>query len=250
VAEVFLFFDFVEQYLREATTMEFGFFADLLKIIIINLVLSGDNAIVIALASRNLPLEQRKKAIAYGTMGAVGLRIALTFVVLWILKIPFLMVIGSLLLLWISYKLLADKNEEVDVKAGANLYQAVQTIIIADLVMSLDNVLAVAAAAKNNLVLLILGIALSIPIIVFGSTLILKLIERYPAIVYIGSGILAYTAGEMLVGDKWVNQWVHSIPGAHYVISVTLAVLVLLAGYLVNRRSQGPVKQEGVSNTQ
>ncbi|MFC4769054.1 TerC family protein [Effusibacillus consociatus] len=229
--------------------MDVGFFADLLKIIIINLVLSGDNAIVIALASRNLPDLQRKKAIGYGTLGAVVLRILLTFVVVWILKIPFLMVIGGLLLVWISYKLLVNKEENVDIKAGANLFQAVQTIIVADLVMSLDNVLAVAAAAKGNFWLLVIGIALSIPIIVWGSTLILKLIEKYPAIIYIGAGILAYTAGEMLISDKNIEKWVHAIPGSHYLIPILTAVVVLAVAFAVNRRERGPVKQEGVSNT-
>jgi YjbE family integral membrane protein len=228
--------------------MELAFFADLLKILIINLVLSGDNAIVIALASRKLKEEQRKKAIAYGTLGAVVLRILLTFIVVEILKIPFLMVVGGLMLLWISYKLLVDKDDKVDVKAGNTLFQAVQTIIVADLVMSLDNVLAVAAAAKGNFWLLVLGIALSIPIIVWGSTLILKLIERYPAIIYIGAGILAYTAGEMLISDERINKWVHLLPGSHYALPILTAVLVLALGYLMNKRAKGPIKQEGISN--
>lgn len=229
--------------------MELGFFADLLKIIIINLVLSGDNAIVIALASRNLIAEQRKKTIFYGTMGAVVLRILLTFIVVEVLKIPFLMVVGGLMLVWISYKLLVDNDSNVEIKAGKTLLQAVQTIIVADLVMSLDNVLAVAAAAKGNFLLLVFGIALSIPIIVWGSTLIVKLMERYPAIIYIGAGILAYTAGEMLISDEWINNWIHLIPGAHYAVPILTAVIVLAVGYLMNKRARGPIKQQGISNT-
>ncbi|WP_018131230.1 TerC family protein [Effusibacillus pohliae] len=218
------------------------------SIIIINLVLSGDNAIVIALASRKLPLDKRRQAILWGTAGAIVLRIVLTLVVVWLLKIPFLMVAGGLMLIWISYKLLIDKEEGVEIKAANNLWQAIQTIVVADFVMSLDNVLAIAGAANGKVYLVVIGILLSIPVIVWGSTMILKLIEKYPAIVYIGSGILAYTAGEMIVGDQTVNHWVHGVPGIHYIVPIATAVLVLAAGHLMKKR--GPIKQEGISNSQ
>lgn len=225
------------------------FVVALFSIIVINLVLSGDNAIVIALASRKLPDEQRKKAIFYGTAGAIALRILLTFIVVWLLKIPFLLLAGALLLLWISFKLLVDKDENVDIKAGNNLVQAVQTIILADFVMSLDNVLAIAGAAKGNFLLVVLGILLSIPIIVWGSTLILKMIERYPAIVYIGSGILAYTAGQMILDDDFVYNFVKGIPGIEYILPILTTILVLGIAYAMKKRDRGPVKQEGISNT-
>lgn len=226
-----------------------AFFAALFEIIIINLVLSGDNAIVIALASRNLPTAQKKKAIIYGTLGAILLRILLTFVVVWVLRIPLLMVVGGALLMWIAFKLLADKDDKVDVKAGANLWQAVQTIIVADLVMSLDNVLAVAAAASGHYLLLILGIALSIPIIVFGSTVILKLMERYRAIIYIGAAILGWTAGEMIIGDRYIAPYVHDIPGIHYIVPLLAAVAVLAAGYQAQKRGGKSVNEKEISNT-
>ncbi|BCJ88068.1 TerC family protein [Effusibacillus dendaii] len=224
------------------------FLASLLKIIIINLVLSGDNAIVIALACRNLQEDQRKKAVWYGTLGAVILRILLTFVVVEILKIPFLMVIGGALLIWIAFKLLLSKEEEQEVKARDNLWGAVRTVIMADLIMSLDNVLAVAAAAEGSVLLLAIGIAISIPLIVWGSTLILKMMDRFPFILYIGAGILAYTAGQMILDDHWVYRAVKEIPGIHYILPAVTAVLVLLLAYALNKRQVDGVKQKQAEN--
>lgn len=247
-AGFFIFRD-CETLLGEVNGM-WEFIVALFSIVIINLVLSGDNAIVIALASRKLPQAQRKRAILWGTLGAVALRITLTFIVVGLLEIPLLMLIGGLLLIWISFKLLADKDEHVDVRAGNNLWQAVQTIIVADLIMSMDNVLAIAGAAQGNFYLVVIGIAFSIPIIVWGSTMILRLIERFPAIIYVGSGILAYTAGEMLVDDEMVYGLVRGIPWIHYIIPLVTTAAVLAAGYAVKKRGRGPVKQEGVSNVQ
>lgn len=224
------------------------FLLGLLDIIIINLVLSGDNAVVIALASRKLPKEQRKLAILWGTAGAIVLRIGLTFVAVSVLKIPLLMLLGGLLLVWISFKLLVDKEEHTEVKAGNNIMQAVQTIVVADLIMSLDNVLAIAGAAKDNYFLLILGITIGIPIIVFGSTIILKMMEKYPAILYIGSGVLAWTAGEMIVGDNFVNSLISGIPGMHYGVPIVVTAAVLTIGYQLKKRGSGPLKHEGISN--
>jgi YjbE family integral membrane protein len=225
------------------------FLIGLFQIMIIDLVLSGDNAIVIALASRKLPADQQKKAIIWGTGGAIVLRLLLTTIAVWLLKIPFLMIAGGLLLIWISLKLLIDKEEELNVEAGNNLFQAIRIIIIADFVMSLDNVLGVAGAAKGNYLLLIVGILLSIPIMVWGSSIILRFMERYPAIIYLGSGILAWTAGEMIVGDEHVNNLLHGIPGNHYGIPLLITIVVLAIGYQIQRRNRDSFKQEGVSNT-
>lgn len=224
------------------------FLLALFEIIIINLVLSGDNAVVIALASRKLESSQRKKAIFWGTFGAILLRVLLTTVAVWVLKIPFLMLVGGLMLIWISFKLLVDKEDHAEVKAGNNLWQAIQTIIVADLIMSLDNVLAIAGAAQGNLLLLVVGIAIGIPIIVFGSTIILKMMEKYPAILYIGAGVLAWTAGEMIVGDNSVNPLIHNIPGIHYVVPIAVTAGVLTIGYQIKKRAAQTVKQGEISN--
>jgi YjbE family integral membrane protein len=226
------------------------FLVALFEIIIINLVLSGDNAVVIALASRKLEDSQRKKAIFWGTFGAILLRILLTTVAVWVLKIPFLMLVGGLMLVWISFKLLVDKEDHAEVKAGNNLWQAVQTIIVADLIMSLDNVLAIAGAAEGDLLLLVVGIAIGIPIIVFGSTIILKMMEKYPAILYIGAGVLAWTAGEMIVGDNSINSLLHNIPGIHYVVPIAVTAGVLTVGYQMKKRAAQTVKQGEISNLQ
>ncbi|MDF2661818.1 MAG: rane protein, partial [Paenibacillus sp.] len=161
-----------------------------LQILLINIVLSGDNAVVIALASKNLPLHQRKQAIWWGAFGAIGLRLVLTVAAVFLLSIPFIQAAGSLLLLWIAIKLLADDESHATVKEASSLGKAIWTIIVADFVMSLDNVLAIAAKAQGNLSVIILGIGLSIPIIVWGSNLVVVLLQRYPIFIYAGAGIL------------------------------------------------------------
>lgn len=178
------------------------FIIGLLNICVINLVLSGDNAVVIALASRNLAAKQRQLAIFWGSAAAIILRIVLTIVAVFLLKIPYLQAIGGLLLVWIGVKLLTDEEEEEHMEASSSLMTAIKTIIIADLIMSLDNVLAVAAASKGNYILLIIGLAISIPIIIFGSQLLVWLMKKMPAFVYIGAGLIAWTAGEMINTDK------------------------------------------------
>jgi len=183
----------------------------LLKIIWINIILSGDNAVVIALAARSLPPHQQKKAILFGSGAAVILRIILTVVAVQLLALSYLQIVGGLLLLWIGVQLLGeeDEQEEGDVK-HSSLMTAIRTIPIADIVMSLDNVIAVAAAAKGSNTLLILGLAISIPLVIFGSTLMIKLMERFPIIVTIGGGILGWVAGEMLVSDPAIATWVEA----------------------------------------
>ncbi len=192
------------------------FWVTLAQITMINILLSGDNAVVIALASRSLPARQQKQAILFGSFGAIILRVILTFFAVFLLELPFLKVVGALLLIWIGIKMLLPQEEEHDLDAHSSLWAAIKTIIIADFVMSLDNVLGVAAAAKGNVPLLVIGLVISIPLIVYGSTLVLKLMNRYSFIVTVGGGLLGWVAGEMLVSDPAISLWVDTqMPWAH-----------------------------------
>ncbi|WP_010491863.1 TerC family protein [Paenibacillus elgii] len=202
-----------------------------LQIMLINIVLSGDNAVVIALASKNLPLHQRKQAIWWGAFGAIALRVVLTVIAVYILKVPFIQALGSVLLLWIAIKLLIDEEDHSNVKQAATLGKAVSTIILADFVMSLDNVLAIAAKAKGEVGVIILGIGLSIPIIVWGSTLVVNLLKRYPIFVYLGAGILGYTAGEMFIADEELATRLLG-DTSHYVLPIVTTLIVLASGVL------------------
>jgi YjbE family integral membrane protein len=189
------------------------FWIGLLKIIGVNIILSGDNAVVIALAARSLPPKQQKAAVLWGSGAAVVMRIVLTIFAVALLTLPWLKLIGSLLLFWIGIKLLVPEEDSEDVDASDNLIAAVKTILIADLVMSIDNVIAVAAAAQGSYLLLVLGLAISIPLVIFGSTLLLKLMERWPVIITIGGGLLGFVAGEMLVTDPVLTDWLKGIAG-------------------------------------
>jgi len=184
-----------------------AFWLGLLKIIGVNIILSGDNAVVIALAARSLPPKQQKAAILWGSGAAVVMRIVLTIFAVALLTLPWLKLVGSLLLFWIGVKLLVPEDGGEDVDASENLIAAIKTILIADLVMSIDNVIAVAAAAGGSYTLLILGLAISIPLVIFGSTLLLHLMERWPIIITIGGGLLGFVAGEMLVTDPALKGW-------------------------------------------
>lgn len=207
------------------------FWVALVQIIIINIMLSGDNAVVIALACRSLPAKQQKKAIIFGSVGAIVLRIVLTFFAVMLLTLPYLKLAGGLALLWIGASMLNSNDDEDGPDAHSNLSAAVKTIIIADFIMSLDNVLGVAAAAKDNMVLLITGLGISIPLIIFGSQLILKLMERYPIIITLGAGLLGWVAGEMLVGDVSISGWIESNAHfMHYLIPSLCVALVILGG--------------------
>lgn len=169
------------------------FWTILFSIIVIDLALAGDNAIVIGLAARNVPKEQQKKAILWGTLGAIVIRSLLTLAVVWLLKIPGLLLAGGLFLIWIAYKLLVeDKKQGSNVKAGKSMGDAIKTIIMADAVMGLDNVLAVAGAAHGHFLLVVMGLLVSIPIVVWGSSIIIKWVERYPWLIYFGAGVLAW----------------------------------------------------------
>ena len=225
--------------------MEFGtpqFWLAGIEIIIINILLSGDNAVVIALACRNLPPKQRTWGIVWGAGGAIVLRIVLTFFAISLLNLPWLKIIGGVLLLWIGVKLIADDEDGGhEVKASDQLFAAVRTIVIADLVMSLDNVIGVAAAAKGSLVLLIFGLVVSIPLVILGSQLILKLIERFPIIVVAGGGLLGWIAGEMIVTDTAIAAWVDAnAHWLHWVGPVAGVVIVVGVAKWLQRRHAAP----------
>jgi YjbE family integral membrane protein len=214
------------------------FWLGLLKIIWINIILSGDNAVVIALAARSLPPAQQKKAVLFGSGAAVVLRIVLTVVAAQLLALPYLQIVGGLLLLWIGTQLLGDGHEgEGESKEYGSLMAAVRTILIADLVMSLDNVIAVAAAAKGSTTLLILGLAISIPLVIFGSTLMIRLMERYPIVVTFGAALIGWVGGETIVSDNVLTTLAEELHWLHYAAPALGAALVLGMGTLLARRS-------------
>jgi YjbE family integral membrane protein len=216
------------------------FLSALLAIVVIDLVLAGDNAIVIALAARNLPKPLQRRAVLWGTVGAVVVRASLTVGVLWLLQIPGLMLAGGALLMWIAYRLLTgdDGGREHDLAPAMGFWAAMRTIVIADAVMGLDNVLAVAGAAHGSMLLVVLGLLISIPIVVWGSTLILHWIERFPSILYIGGAVLAWTAAKMIVGEPMVEEELAARPG--FVTSIYVAVIggVLGLAWAQKRRPQ------------
>lgn len=207
------------------------FWIGLLKIIWINIILSGDNAVVIALAARSLPAEQQKKAILFGSGAAVVLRIGLTVVAAKLLELSYLQLVGGILLLWVGTQLLHEEDEGDDGESEkAGLWVAIRTILIADLVMSLDNVIAVAAAAKGSMPLLILGLAISIPLVVFGSKMMIKLMDRFPIIIWLGAGLIGWVGGETIVSDVALKSFVAANEWLHYVGPALGAALVLGIG--------------------
>jgi YjbE family integral membrane protein len=213
------------------------FWTALATIIGVNIVLSGDNAVVIALASRSLPDAQRKKAIFWGSAAAIILRVLLTAFAVKLLQLSWLKIIGALLLFWIGVKLLIPEDDDANIAGHEHLGAAIKTILIADLVMSLDNVIAVAAAAKDNIVLLILGLAISIPLIIFSSTLLLKLMDRFPIIITIGAALLGFVAGEMLITDPATKDWVdQNAAWMHYAIPALGAAFVVVLGLFLAKR--------------
>lgn len=213
------------------------FWIALAQIIMINIVLSGDNAVVIALASRSLPPAQQKKAILFGSVGAIVMRLGLTFFAVMLLSQPYLKLVGAALLLWIGVGLLKGGDGEGDLKAHSNLAAAIKTIIVADLVMSLDNVIGVAAAAKGNVSLLVIGLVISIPLIIFGSAIILKLMTRFPVIITIGAALLGWVAGEMAVSDPALQGWMTGHHTVHMLAPAVGAVLVVAVGNWLLRRT-------------
>ncbi|TMH04678.1 MAG: TerC family protein [Betaproteobacteria bacterium] len=208
------------------------------QIIMVNILLSGDNAVVIALACRNLSRRQRRLGILWGVLGAIGLRLILTFFAMSLLVNPYLKLIGGALLLWIGVKLIAEEEGgEHSVKASDRLLSAIWTIIVADLVMSLDNVMAVAAAAKGNVPLIVFGLVISIPIVVFGSQLIMRIIGRFPVLVWAGGGLLGYIAGDMAIEDPAIAPWIAAnISYATVFAPAAGFVLVVVTGVWLSRR--------------
>ena len=217
------------------------FWVAVAQIIVVNILLSGDNAVVIALACRNLAPKQRRQGIFWGVLGAIGLRIVLTFFAMNLLANPYLKLIGGALLIWIGIKLIAEEDDgEHHVKASDRLLAAVWTIIVADVVMSLDNVMGVAAAAKGSMPLIIFGLVISIPIVVLGSQIIMGLIKRFPLLIIAGGGLLGYIAGEMMVEDPAIAPWIAAnAAGAVWLAPILGVAVVVLAGvYLIRRRAR------------
>ena len=222
--------------------MEFAspqFWVAAFEIVVINILLSGDNAVVIALACRNLPPRQRRWGIIWGAAGAVVLRIILTFFAVSLLKLPYLNLIGGVLLVWIGIKLISDEDGDGhDVKAADRLMVAIRTIIVADLVMSLDNVIGVAGAAKGSVLLIVFGLVVSIPLVVVGAQLIMKLIERFPILVIAGGGLLGFVAGEMMVADTAVAPWINvHAAWLHWVLPAAGVVVVIAVAKWMQTRS-------------
>lgn len=212
------------------------FITSLLIIIGIDLVLAGDNAIVIAMAVRNLPPKNQRKGIIYGTAGAVLIRIITTILVVKLLQIPFLLMAGGIVLVWVAYKLLVEE-EKHEVEPARSLFEAVRTIVIADAAMGLDNVLAVAGAAHGSFLLVVLGLLISIPIVIWGSTVISRLMNKYPVIIYIGAGILAFTAGKMITGDPTYEHFFAANPVLKWGLIILIITGVLAAGRRTNRKA-------------
>jgi YjbE family integral membrane protein len=221
-----------------------------MAIILIDLVLAGDNAIVIALAARNLPPHLQKKAILWGTFGAIAVRSVMTVGVVWLLKVPGLMLVGGLGLVWIAYKLLADQGgDEHDGPVASTFWGAMKTIVVADALMGVDNVLGVAGAAHGAFDLVVIGLLISVPIVVFGSSVVLKLVERFPIIIQLGSAVLAFTAAKMVFSEpllkyfygsdqSWANGQTSQVV-ARWVTYAVVVVGVLAAGWWVGRRAAG-----------
>ncbi len=212
------------------------FLGALLGIMMVNIVLSGDNAVVIALASRSLPPKQQNMAIFWGSAGAIILRILLTLVAVWLLAIPYLQFCGGILLIWIAAKLLVEEEHEENIESSSSYVSAIKTIITADVVMSLDNTLAIAAIAKGDYLLLGLGLGLSIPLIVFGSKLLMAIMEKYKWIVYAGAALIAWTAGAMIVHDKEIGVYLQFMP--EWVLPAVITAGILGYGMWAKRRQE------------
>lgn len=226
-----------------------AFFSALMSIIVINLILSGDNAVVIALAVRNLPKKQRMWGIILGSGLAVLLRVVLTFFAAKLLLISFLKFFGGALILWIAVKLFTSGHEDENIEAAAGLWQAVKVILVADLVMSIDNVLAIAGASKGNMFLLLFGLGTSIPLVVGTSTLLSMLMDKYPIIITLGAAILGKVGGEMIITDPWIHKTFHPAHWMDYAMQAVCAVGVVLVGkYLVRRKIAQSEKEVATSN--
>ena len=243
----------LESFLEAATSV--AFWIALAKIIWVNILLSGDNAVVIALAARSLPPSQQKKAVIFGSAAAIVLRVLLTLFAVQLLEYPYLKIVGALLLLWIGIQLLEPEDEagEDSIKSSDNIWIAIRTILIADLVMSLDNVIAVAAAAESGpqgskLVLLLVGLGLSIPLIIIGSQLLLRVMDRWPIIITAGAGLLGFVAGEMLVTDPAMHDWFRgALDPFEFTIALVGAAFVIVVGTFLARRKKRSTGERDMS---
>jgi len=232
--------------------MSAAFWAALGSIILANILLSGDNAVVIALAARSLPPKQQKQAIIWGSAAAIVMRVVLTIIAVEMLKWPYLKLVGGALLLYIGVTLMLEEEDEDDDGAGqgTGMVYAIRTILIADLVMSLDNVLAVAAAAKGDTLLLVVGLGISIPLIIFGSTMLLKVMERFPIIITLGAALLGYLAGEMMLSDAGLASWVGEVSHTTANVAGAIgAVLVVVVGMALQRRALARVARADTHQT-
>jgi YjbE family integral membrane protein len=222
----------------------------LLAIILIDLVLAGDNAIVIALAARSLPPHLQRKAIVWGTVGAIVVRSVMTIGVVWLLKIPGLMLVGGLGLVWIAYKLLVDQGGDEEHGVGAQTFWgAMKTIVVADALMGVDNVLGVAGAAQGSFDLVVLGLLISVPIVVFGSSVVLKLVQRFPIIIQVGAAVLAFTAAKMVVHEPILGSLFNESTGARWATYALTVVGVLAAGWWASRRQTAEPPPPGHATT-
>jgi YjbE family integral membrane protein len=233
-------------------SFDLQFWDGLLKIVVVNILLSGDNAVVIALACRSLPDKYRNTAVIAGSAGAVLIRVLFCVIIAWLMAIPAIKLIGGVLLLWIGVKLMVpeDDHNGDNVKSSANLWGAVQTIIIADVVMSLDNVIAIVAAARNDIVLIVIGLVMSVPLIIFGSQLLMKVLNRFPALVWAGAGLLGWLAGEIMAGDPLVHHWVEEHGGRWGETIAGLIGIAFVVGtgfYLARRAAAKPHAMEDLS---
>ncbi|WPH20448.1 TerC family protein [Variovorax paradoxus] len=221
------------------------FWIGLIKIVWINIILSGDNAVVIAMAARALPPAQQQKAVLLGSGAAVVLRIVLTVVAARLLALPYLQIAGGLLLLWIGLQLLREEEDDDggEAKEYGGMMAAVRTILLADLVMSLDNVIAVAAAAQGNMPLLVLGLAISIPLVIFGSTLMIKLMERFPIVVMLGAALIGWVGGETMVSDVSLREVLADNPWLLHAAAAAGAFFVVAVGRLLQRRAQAGARR-------
>jgi len=221
------------------------FWTALLKIIGVNIILSGDNAVVIALAARSLPQKQQKMAVIWGSGAAIVMRILLTLFAVALLALPWLKLVGSALLLWIGVKLLTDEGDNEDgIKSHDSMAAAIKTILIADLVMSLDNVIAVAAAAKDNTLLMMLGLGISIPLIIFASTLLIKVMERFPIVITIGAALIGWVAGEMAWDEAVILPFTSQFPHAYGYVAATAGALFVVGLGKWLARDQQPSSPE------
>ncbi len=220
------------------------FFVGLFLVLVTNIILSGDNAVVIAMAARTLEGRQRRQAIVWGSVGAVALRLVFALVVTYLLAVPFLQAVGGLLLFWIAWKLIHDDHDDQEgkVRGGTSAWDAIRIIIVADAVMSLDNVIALVGAAQGDFLLLAIGITTTIPLVVFGSALLAFLLDRFPALVYAGAGLLVYVAVEMFFQDIVLHEYLRPLASVEWILA-DVAVAVFLAAAWVEARRTGKTEQ-------